>query len=185
MSEGTADLYVEPFLPRPTLVVAGASPVASTLSAIAPPLGFRIVRMGAATDLDAETVPFPRDTWMVVASFGEFDEDAVAAGLKLRFPYVGLVASSRRAERVVSELRERGFGEDDISAVRSPAGLPVGAGGQEGISLSIMAEIFALSDRIAVMYLGRVGPLTLVLAVGSKVVLPSKVEYPEGKVLIG
>ena len=147
-SEGTADLYVEPFLPRPTLVVAGASPVASTLSAIAPPLGFRIVRMGAATDLDAETVPFPRDTWMVVASFGEFDEDAVAAGLKLRFPYVGLVASSRRAERVVSELRERGFGEDDISAVRSPAGLPVGAGGQEGISLSIMAEIFALRAKL-------------------------------------
>src|ERR687897_2782024 len=44
-SEGTADLYIEPFLPRPTLVLAGASPVTSTLAAIAPPLGFRLVRV--------------------------------------------------------------------------------------------------------------------------------------------
>lgn len=147
-SEGTADLYVEPFLPRPTFVLAGESPVTTTLSAIAPPLGFRLVRLDAGSHLTAEEVPFPQDAWMVVASFGEFDESAVEAGLRMGLPYIGLVASERRAARVLSELRERGFDEGELSAVRSPAGLPVGADGQEGISLSIMAEISTLRAKL-------------------------------------
>jgi xanthine dehydrogenase accessory factor len=147
-SEGTADLYVEPILPRPTLVVAGDSPVTATLAAIAPPLGFRLVRVDDIAELSAEAVPYPRDTWMVVASFGGFDEDAVEAGVRLGLPYVGLVASARRAERVLSELRDRGLESGQLSVVRSPAGLPVGAGGQEGISLSIMAEVFSLRAKL-------------------------------------
>ena len=147
-SEGTADLYVEPFLPRPTLVVAGDSPVTATLAAIAPPLGFRLVSLEGLAELTAEVVPYPRDTWMVVTSFGGFDEDAVEAGVRLGLPYVGLVASARRAERVMSELRDRGLKSGDLSVVRSPAGLPMGAGGQEGISLSVMAEIFSLRARL-------------------------------------
>jgi xanthine dehydrogenase accessory factor len=148
VSEGTADLYVEPFLPRPTLVVAGDSPVTATLAAIAPPLGFRLVRVGGVAELTAEAVPYPRDTWMVVASFGGFDEDAVEGGVRLGLPYVGLVASARRAERVMNELRDRGLEADELSVVRSPAGLPLGAGGQEGISLSILAEIFSLRAKL-------------------------------------
>jgi xanthine dehydrogenase accessory factor len=147
-SEGTADLYVEPFLPRPTLVLAGDSPVTATLAAIASPLGFRLVRVEDLAGLTAEAVPYPRDTWMVVASFGGFDEDAVEAGVRLGLPYVGLVASARRAERVFGELQDRGLKTEDLSVVRSPAGLPVGAGGQEGISLSIMAEIFSLRAKL-------------------------------------
>lgn len=147
-SEGTADLYVEPFLPRPTLILAGDSPVSVTLAAIAPPLGFRLVRVESVAELSAEAVPYPRDTWMVVASFGGFDEDAVEGGVRLGLPYVGLVASARRAERVLDELRNRGLEDGELSVVRSPAGLPVGAGGQEGISLSIMAEIFSLRAKL-------------------------------------
>src|ERR671911_2077236 len=58
-SEGTADLYVEPFLPRPTLVAAGDSPLTATLAAIAPPLGFRFLTVGAAAGLTAEAIPHP------------------------------------------------------------------------------------------------------------------------------
>jgi len=141
-SEGTADLYVEPFLPLPTLLAAGNSPVVEVLAAIAPPLGFRFVKMEDGSD--PEAIPHPRDTWMVVATFGEFDEAAVEGGLKLGLPYIGLVASNRRAGSVLSELRARGYGEEALSVVRSPAGLPIGAGGQEGISLSVMAEIASL-----------------------------------------
>src|SRR5918998_1374803 len=108
-SEGTADLYIEPFLPRPTLVAAGDSPLTATLAAIAPPLGFRFLAVDAASGLNPETIPHPRDTWLVVATFGEFDEDAVEAGLRLNIPYVGLVASERRAASVLSELQGRGF----------------------------------------------------------------------------
>lgn len=144
-SEGTVDLYVEPFLPRPTLITAGSSPVADTLAAVAPPLGFRFVAPDSGAELD---VPHPQDTWMVVATFGEFDEDAIEAGIKLNFPYIGLVASERRAGSVLSELRARGHGEEALAVVRSPAGLPMDAGGPEGISLSIMAEVFSLRARL-------------------------------------
>lgn len=147
-SEGTADLYIEPILPRPSLIVAGDSPVTATLAAIAPPLGFRLIRVDDIAELTAKAVPYPRDTWMVVASFGGFDEDAVEAGVRLGLPYVGLVASGRRAARVLDELRERGLEDQELSVVRSPAGLPVGAGGQEGISLSIVAEIFSLRAKL-------------------------------------
>jgi xanthine dehydrogenase accessory factor len=147
-SEGTADLYVEPFLPRPTLIVAGDSPVAATLAAIAPPLGFRLLEMDADAKVAAGDVPYPQDSWMVVASFGEFDEDAVEAGVKLGLPYVGLVASERRAKQVLSELRTRGLGDGELSVVHSPAGLPLDVDGQEGISLSIMAEISSLRAKL-------------------------------------
>ena len=149
-SEGTADLYVEPFLPRPTLIVAGDSPVAATLAALAPPLGFRLLKMDA--ELTAGEVPFPQDSWMVVATFGEFDEDAVEAGVRLGLPYVGLVASERRAGRVLSELRARGIEDADLSVVRSPAGLPLGTSGQEGISLSIMAEVSSLRAKLRLSF---------------------------------
>lgn len=143
-SEGTTDLYVEPFLPRPTLIVAGDSPVAATLAAIAPPLGFRLLTMDATTRLTPGEVPYPQDSWMVVATFGEFDEDAVEAGIRLGLPYVGLVASARRAGQVLSVLRSRGLEEGELAVMRSPAGLPLGTSGQEGISLSVMAEISSL-----------------------------------------
>lgn len=145
-SEGTVDLYVEPFTPRPTLVAAGDSPVVETLAAIAPPLGFRFVRMEAGTKLDDDgAIPNPRDTWMVVATFGEFDEDAIEEGIKLGLPYIGLVASERRAGGVISELRARGYDEEACAVVRSPAGLPImDASSQEEISLSIIAEIVSL-----------------------------------------
>jgi xanthine dehydrogenase accessory factor len=145
-SEGTADLYVEPFLPRPTLVVVGDSPVAATLTAIAPPLGFRLLRI--EREPTADDVPYPQDTWMAVATLGESDEDAVETGVRLGLPYVGLVASERRAGRIFEELRARELDEEALKVVRSPAGLPIDAGGQEGISLSIMAEIFALRAKL-------------------------------------
>jgi xanthine dehydrogenase accessory factor len=147
-SEGTADLYIEPFLPRPTLVAAGDSPLTATLAAIAPPLGFRFLAVDAATGLNSGAIPYPRDTWLVVATFGEFDEDAVEAGVRLNLPYVGLVASERRAGSILSRLRDRGFGEEALKVVRSPAGLPIGASGQEEISLSIMAEIVSLRAKL-------------------------------------
>jgi xanthine dehydrogenase accessory factor len=146
-SEGTADLYVEPFLPRPTLVVAGDSPVTATLAAIAPPLGFRLLALEAGAKLTPEEVPHPQDAWMVVATFGAFDEVAVEAGIRLGLPYVGLVASEKRAGQVLSRLRACGLGEGELAVVRSPAGLPLGMSGQEGIALSIMAEISSLRAK--------------------------------------
>lgn len=143
-SEGSVDLYIEPFLPRPVLLVAGESPVSETLAAIAPPLGFRFLALGAD---GAAEVPNPADAWMVVATFGGYDEDAVEAGLRLGVPYVGLVASERRAGSVLSELRARGHADEELEIVRSPAGIPLGAEGPAGLAISIMSEVVSLRAR--------------------------------------
>ena len=135
-SEGTADLYVEPFLPRPTLILAGDSPVTATLAAIAPPLGFRLVRVEDVAELTAEAVPYPRDTWMVVASFGGFDEDAVEAGVRLGLPYVGLVASARRAGAGL-ERTARAGSRGRSSVRRAFAGGAAGGGRWAGGHLAL------------------------------------------------
>ncbi|HET7479037.1 MAG TPA: XdhC family protein [Rubrobacteraceae bacterium] len=140
-SEGSADLYVEPFLPRPALLVAGDSPVAGILAGVAAPLGFRFQALGSG---ETPEVPNPADTWMVVATFGDYDEEAAEAGLRLGLPYVGLVASGRRAGSVLSGLRARGFAEADLETVRSPAGIPLGASGHAGVAISILAEVVSL-----------------------------------------
>lgn len=147
-SEGTADLYVEPVLPRPTLAVAGDSPVAEILGALAGTLGFRLVRASSAAKLSSESLPNPRDSWLVVATFGGFDEDAVEAGVRLGLPYVGLIASRRRAGSVLAELAARGLGGQELGVVRSPAGLPLGSGGHEGIALSVLAEVSSLRAKL-------------------------------------
>ena len=63
----------------------------------------------------------------------------------------------------------------------------VSAFGTVGLSLGItpFLTIFGKMTIIILMFVGRVGPMTLVLAIGSRAVIPKKVEYPEGKVLIG
>jgi xanthine dehydrogenase accessory factor len=146
-SEGTVDLYVEPHLPRPTLAVAGDSPVAVTLAALAEPLGFVPLLVTSARELNAVAVPRPQDTWLAVATFGEFDEEAVEAGVRLGLPYVGLVASRRRAERVLAGLRARSLDEDALEVVHSPAGTPPDGDGPEEISLAIMAEVLSLRSE--------------------------------------
>lgn len=156
-SGGRLDIFVEPRLPRPLLIVFGASPVARTLVALAGEVGFRtcIVHPGAdrsdfpeadgvVADLELGSLAPGPDAWAVVASMGHYDEDAVACALSghpaLR---VALVASSRRAEAVISALRSRGVPEHDLARVRAPAGR-VRATAQSEIALLTLAEIVTM-----------------------------------------
>src|SRR5215211_7633273 len=72
---------------------------------------------------------------------GHGDEDALALALKAGVGYVGLVASARRAAVVLAALRERGFEEDALARVRSPAGRDLGSSTQEEIAVAVLAEL--------------------------------------------
>jgi len=76
-----------------------------------------------------------------VATMGHGDEDALASALKAGVGYVGLVASARRAGVVLDALRERGFEEEDLARVRSPAGRDLGPSTQEEIAVAVLAEL--------------------------------------------
>jgi xanthine dehydrogenase accessory factor len=131
-SEGTVEVLVEPRLPRPLLAVVGDSPAARTLRELAGTIGWRVA--GELVD-GADAV--------VVASMGHGDEDVLATALATEAGYVGLVASARRAQAVVAELRTRGPDEEALARIRSPAGLDLGPSSQEEIAVAILAELVA------------------------------------------
>ncbi len=131
-SEGTVEVLVEPRLPRPLLAVVGDSPAARTLGELAATIGWQ-VESELADGADA----------VVVASMGHGDEDVLTTALATAAGYVGLVASSRRAQAVVGELRTRGLDEEELARIRSPAGLDLGPSSQEEIAVAILAELVA------------------------------------------
>jgi xanthine dehydrogenase accessory factor len=143
LSGGTLEIFMEPVLPDPTMVVIGSAPVAEALLAIGGHLGFHAVRSDE-TDADTLAAAFADAAAVVVASHGRDEEVALAAALTADVPYVGLVASRKRGEAVIASLD---FCAGHTSRIHSPAGLDIGARTPAEIALSIMSEIVSLRPR--------------------------------------
>ncbi|HEY6469354.1 MAG TPA: XdhC family protein [Candidatus Dormibacteraeota bacterium] len=161
-SGGTLDIFIDPHLPKPLLVVIGGSPAARSLIALAGVMGFRTcgVDPGAGVadfpgadrvfdQLDLTPLSGDTDCWVVVATMGHYDDDGLAAALTLPNADVALVASERRSAAVFETLRGRGISDEQLARVRAPAGARR-AGAQEEIALHALAEVVALRrERIA------------------------------------
>jgi xanthine dehydrogenase accessory factor len=158
-SEGGLDVFVEPRLPRPLLVVAGSSPVARTLARLARVLGHRVT---AVLDGPGEQLPDAdatltldelararcrRQDAVVVATMNRYDEAALRAALATGAGYVGLVASRPRGRKVLEFLSGQGVAGEDLERVRTPAGLDLGPATQEEIALAVLAETVAERHR--------------------------------------
>jgi xanthine dehydrogenase accessory factor len=156
-SEGALEVYLEPVMPTPELVVIGRSPAADALAAMARALGWRTVAVdeGAGPEdhpdadlvigtLDLEAAGAGERSIVVVATQGHYDELALERALAADPAYVGLVASRRRAESVLGYLRDRGVAEDKLRRVHAPAGLDLGPVAPDEIAVAILAEIVRL-----------------------------------------
>jgi xanthine dehydrogenase accessory factor len=153
-SEGALEVYVEPVLPQPQLVAIGRSPAALALTRMARSLGWRSLAIddgGDAGGHDAETVITSLDldlvddrSFVVVATQGHYDEDALERSLATPAVYVGLVASAKRAASVLGYLRDRGVDEDALARVHAPAGVDLGHIASDEIAVAILAEIVQL-----------------------------------------
>lgn len=159
-SGGSIDVFVEPVLPRPALVVAGASPVAKALAGLGRRAGFAVTVAALAEDqpsiteadfriegFDLSAVPRPRADVIVVATQGRRDREALAAALATDAHYVAFVGSRRKAEVMKAALREAGVAAARLDALRAPAGLDIGAVTPEEIALSILSEIVELRRK--------------------------------------
>jgi len=93
--------------------------------------------------LDFRSLPARGKRHVVVASRGQFDEEAIEQALVAEAAYVALVANRRRAEEIKRALLARGLSQEKAARLRAPAGLEIGAEGPEEIALSVMAEIVA------------------------------------------
>jgi xanthine dehydrogenase accessory factor len=138
-SGGTLEIYIEPVLPREQLVLLGGGPVVETLVRLAEAVGFEVATMDAEGGLGA--VGIRPGAWVVVATHGRFDEDALAHALGSEARYVSLVASPKRAAAVREALQARGVAPDGLARLKAPAGLDLGAVTPEEIAVSILAEI--------------------------------------------
>jgi xanthine dehydrogenase accessory factor len=153
-SGGTVDIYIEPVLPAPRLVIFGLSPVARTLAQLGKAMAYQVdlVDPDAHAELPfadrvftALAAPELRDggrpSFAVVAAMGENDEDALAAALATNPAYLGVVASRKRFAIVRQTLLDRGVAAAALDRVTSPAGLDLGGRTPEEVALSILAEI--------------------------------------------
>ena len=141
-SGGTLEIYVEPFLPKPLLVLVGHGPVVETLAALGRAVDHAVeIVDGDAMGETLARLPLTARTSVVVASHGDVDEDALERVLAGDAGYVSLVASRKRAGAVVESLRGRGVSAERLGRLKAPAGLDIGAVTPQEIAVSILAEI--------------------------------------------
>ena len=137
-SEGALEIYIEPVLPAPHLVIVGNSPMARTLASLAQALDWR-TELVSGGDLKAD-----EHSMVVVATQGHDDEDVLERAIAARPAYLGLVGSRRRGATVLGYLADRGVPKEQLDRVRVPAGLDLGKTTHQEIAVSILAELVQL-----------------------------------------
>ena len=159
-SGGTVEIFIEAMLPRPQLVVFGASPVAVAVAEMGRRLGYSLVvvapedmqmRFSEAdirlTDYALKDLARPEQSFVVVATQGRRDREALAAALRSAVSYVAFIGSRKKAEILTAQLVDQGLEKKLAKRLKAPAGLNIGAIGHEEIALSILAEITELRRR--------------------------------------
>ncbi|MES0884117.1 XdhC family protein [Roseibium sp. SCP14] len=158
-SQGTMDIFVEPVLPRPSLVICGASPVAIALARQAPTIGFEVTIAAPAEDLLVFAAGEKRiegydlgslgdaETYILVSTQGRGDLLALEAALTVNARHVGFVGSRRKLASLKEKLLEKGFQSSELDHIKGPAGLDLGAITPEEIALSILAELLLIRRK--------------------------------------
>jgi xanthine dehydrogenase accessory factor len=158
-SQGTMDVFVEPVLPSPRLLILGASPVAVALARLAPSMGFAVTVAAAPEEHQRFDIGVSRlvglsppqeigdDAYVIVSTQGAGDRAALKSAAAMNARYRAFVGSRRKAETLRGELAEEGVSEEALAAIKAPAGLDISAISADEIALSILAEMVAVRRR--------------------------------------
>ena len=155
-SQGTMDIFVEPVLPRPQVIICGSSPVAVAVADLAKRSGFAVTVCAPTAEQAAfaeaerriEGYALPVEEagarYVVVSTQGRGDEAALSAALAVDVDYVAFVGSRKKADALKAALSERGVPAERLAKLKAPAGLDLGAITPDEIAISILAEIVAV-----------------------------------------
>ncbi|WP_165219092.1 XdhC family protein [Affinirhizobium pseudoryzae] len=160
-SQGTMDIFIEPVLPKPALVILGASPVALALAALGRQFGYHVdlavprADLTSVPDADRVTDGFSLPgleqgkRYIVVSTQGRGDRAALETALGCEAEYCGFVGSRRKFATLTEAIRqaEPAISDEEarrLSKIKAPAGLDIGAIAPDEIALSILAEIVAV-----------------------------------------
>jgi xanthine dehydrogenase accessory factor len=157
-SEGAMEVYLEPVVPSPQLIVIGRSPGAEALVRMGEVLGWRATLVddeaghhpgvdNVIAELDLSPLEITERDFIVAATQGHYDEVALETALATGAGYVGLVASAKRAATVLEYLRGRGISDEALARVHAPAGLDLGSLPNEEIAVSVLAEMVGLKAQ--------------------------------------
>jgi xanthine dehydrogenase accessory factor len=159
-SGGTLEMFVDPVLPRPQLIVIGASAVAVSLAQLGPRVGFSVTlvaheanaslypdvqRVIGSDDAAVVASQIKAGAWVVVATQGRRDVQALRLALALKARHISFIASARKAQVLKDSLVAAGADANSVAAIVAPAGYPMSATTPEEIALSVLAAV--VSDR--------------------------------------
>ena len=153
-SGGTLDIYIEPVLPKPHILILGRSPVAVALAKLGKAINYTVSVAApeadrerfpdcdlVLTDLDLSQIKVTPQTFVVVSTQGQRDEEALEKALCSDASYVAFVASKAKTGKIIEYLQERGITSPRLAQLKAPAGLGIHAASPEEIAVSILAEI--------------------------------------------
>jgi xanthine dehydrogenase accessory factor len=160
-SEGTVEVFIEPVLPAPHLVVVGKSAIARALVIMAKAAGYRVTAMASdarmdtfqgpdqlITQLSFAQVKTDPSSSIVVATQGEQDEQALELALQQSFTYLGFVASRKKKTSVLQYLKDAGIDQAKVDMIESPAGIDINAKRPEEVAISILAAIIQRRNNL-------------------------------------
>lgn len=134
---GSLEIYLEPYLPKPQLVIVGSSPVAQTVAHLGQLLDFKVI----VADAEARKEDISESSYVVVATMGNGDEEGLLSVIGTRPRYLGLVASEKKSKALFEYARSKGATDEDIAVIKCPAGIELGSETLPEIALSVAAEI--------------------------------------------
>lgn len=153
-SGGEVEVYIEPVMPQPQLLIFGSSHIAMALAKLAHTMEYQVQAVMSSVDSSLfpgadqvhelakfdgkDLIALP---YVIVCTQGEGDADALAKALRLDAPYLAFVASRKKANGTYRELRAKGFEFKQMAHIKTPAGLDIGAKTPYEVAVSILAEI--------------------------------------------
>jgi len=143
---GAVNVFIEPYLPRPMLLIVGGGHIGRPLAELARMVGYDV----QVVDLLAERADRPQlaldtiteRTYVVLISEDHVtDEQALRDVLPAPAAYIGMIGSRRKIGVILEHLRADGFSEEQLARVCAPIGLDLGGREPAEIALAILAEI--------------------------------------------
>jgi len=158
-SEGSVEIFIEPILPQPHLLVIGKSAIAKALVKMARLSGYRITGVAQdanlitfekvdelITQVNLSQVKTTTATFIVVVTQGEGDEKALTEALQKEYAYLGFVASKKKMISIKEYLESSGIDKNKIDSIISPAGIDINAKKPEEVAISILAQIIQIQN---------------------------------------
>jgi len=155
---GMMDVYIEPVVPQPELLIAGHGRIAQVLANLGKLMNFSVtvndpsadhesfpeVDRLVQQDFNLTETPISTSTYVVIATLHKNDHLWLQRALQSNAVHIALIASSHRAKLVLDYLQAEGIPGEQLERVWAPAGLDLGAATPEEIALSVMSQIVSV-----------------------------------------